>query len=261
MENDTIARVGDNVLYKADIQKLLPPNYTLEDSVQIASNFVNSWALKKLIFLKAEENISEEKKSQFENLVQDYRTDLYVQSYMEMLIAKRTDTIISEADYQSFYDENKGIFRSNEELVKIRYLQVTEKDLKDKKLIERFKRFNNEDKKELDSLSIHYMAAFLNDSIWLKTSEVIEKLPFLQQKLPSRGGKINAFIQHSDSLGMTYLVKVSELLKKNEESPMEYIRPTLRQIILNKRKLNYIKELENEMINTAIKKKQFEIYE
>ena len=42
---------------------------------------------------------------------------------------------------------------------------------------------------------------------------------------------------------------------------IEYVSPTLKQIILNKRKSNYINNLEKEIITNAIKKKQFELYE
>jgi len=42
---------------------------------------------------------------------------------------------------------------------------------------------------------------------------------------------------------------------------MGYAYPTLKQIILNKRKSKYINTLEKEIINSAIEKKQLEIYE
>ena len=58
-----------------------------------------------------------------------------------------------------------------------------------------------------------------------------------------------------------YLVKINNFLDSSDYAPIEYVSPTLKQIILNKRKSNYINNLEKEIITNAIKKKQFELYE
>ena len=70
-----VAKVGNYYLYQEDIQKLLPKDYTLEDSVQIVTPYINNLALKKLLFLKAEENINKEKQEEFEHLVSQYYSD------------------------------------------------------------------------------------------------------------------------------------------------------------------------------------------
>ncbi|GIZ15247.1 hypothetical protein [Capnocytophaga catalasegens] len=255
-----VARVDDDFLLKSDIEKILPQGYSLEDSVRIATGYVNSWALKKLLMIKAQENISNEQKEAFEQLVQEYRTDLYTQSYLEKLVAKKIDTTISQREREQFYQENKSIFKLNEGLIKLRYIHLHQDDEKNKNIAESFKRFNKKDKKQLDSLSLHFVSSFFNDSIWLKTIEVYDKLPFLKDKIEGKSGDLNWVLEQNDSTGY-YLVKIRKLLKKDDEAPIEYARPTLRQIILNKRKLEYIKEIENDIINTAVKKKQFEVYE
>ena len=178
-----IARVDDDFLLKSDIEKILPQNYTLEDSVRIATSYVNSWAMKKLLMIKANENISNEQKDAFEQLVQEYRTDLYTQSYLEKLVAKKIDTTISQREREQFYQENKSVFKLNEGLVKLRYIHLHQDNEKNKNIVESFKRFNKKDKKQLDSLSLHFVSSFFNDSIWLKTIEVYDKLPFLKDKI------------------------------------------------------------------------------
>jgi hypothetical protein len=67
------------------------------------------------------------------------------------------------------------------------------------------------------------------------------------------------FLQLRDSLGL-YLVAVKSTLERNENAPLEYVRPTINQIIKNKRKLALIQKLEKEIKDDAIKNKQFEIY-
>ena len=67
------------------------------------------------------------------------------------------------------------------------------------------------------------------------------------------------FLQLRDSLGL-YLVAVKSTLERNQNAPLEYVRPTINQIIKNKRKLALIQKLEKEIKDDAIKNKQFEIY-
>ena len=66
-------------------------------------------------------------------------------------------------------------------------------------------------------------------------------------------------IQLKDSLGV-YLMKINDVLLRNETAPIEYVKPTIDQIVINKRKLELIKEIEKDITKDAIKNKQFEIF-
>ncbi|WP_254504077.1 hypothetical protein [Aquimarina spinulae] len=67
-------------------------------------------------------------------------------------------------------------------------------------------------------------------------------------------------MQLRDSTGV-YMVKIKDVLKRNEIAPIEYIKPTIRQIILNKRKLELIKKIEKDITRDAVENKQFEVYD
>jgi hypothetical protein len=71
--------------------------------------------------------------------------------------------------------------------------------------------------------------------------------------------KKSNFTQFQDSIGV-YLVKIEDILNQNEIAPLSYIKPTLRQIILNKRKLELIRKLETDITRDAIEHNKFEIY-
>ncbi|GIM61093.1 hypothetical protein CAPN008_11430 [Capnocytophaga canis] len=252
-----IARVGDVYLYKDEIKSIMPIDYTKEDSINIVQKYINSWAIKELMLSNAERNISDDEKADFERLVNDYRADLYLNSYKQGLINSSIDTLIKEEDLQFFYEANKETFLLNESLIKLRYIHLSsaEKQKRVSALEEKLKRFNSEDRHELDSIGLQFNSIYLGDSIWVKTESVVKKLPFLEEKL--KENRI-FFTNHKDSTGV-YLVQVRDVLRKNEQAPMEYVKPTLRQIILNQRKLEFVKELEADIINRGIKKKQFEI--
>ena len=57
-----------------------------------------------------------------------------------------------------------------------------------------------------------------------------------------------------------YLIAVKDRLDRNDDAPLDYVLPTVKQILLNRRKLELIKQLEKDITKDAIKNKQFELY-
>ncbi len=85
---------------------------------------------------------------------------------------------------------------------------------------------------------------------------VIKKLPFLNEERKLK--KIN-FLQKEDSLEV-YLVALKNVLYRNDIAPKSYVEPTIKQMILHKRKLEFLKEIEKSLLEDATKNKQFEAY-
>ena len=57
-----------------------------------------------------------------------------------------------------------------------------------------------------------------------------------------------------------YFVKVSQVIEKDQISPFGYLQPTLKELLINQRKLELIKNIEREITEDAIKNKKYEIY-
>nr|WP_262917547.1 peptidyl-prolyl cis-trans isomerase [Aestuariivivens sediminicola] len=258
-DRDAIARVNDSYLYVDDLKGLISSEISKEDSTLLVQNYITSWATQQLLFDGAKLNLSESKQESFNRLVDQYKNDLYAKAYLEGLVSRNVDTVVTFEEAEVYYNENKTIFKLNEELIKFRYIQVEEQINNFSSIEKRFKRFNNEDKKELDSISIQFKSYSLNDSIWVKVSQVIDKISILNSGNKSELLKKSNFIQLKDSLGV-YLMKINDVLLRNETAPIEYVKPTIDQIVINKRKLELIKEIEKDITKDAIKNKQFEIF-
>jgi hypothetical protein len=110
----------------------------------------------------------------------------------------------------------------------------------------------------LNSLSIQFKEYNFNDSIWVKKEALVSTLIVLKENSEQVLKKSN-FTQLQDSLGV-YLVKIEDILKPNDIAPLSHIEATIKQIILNKRKLELIKKLEKDITKDAIKNNNFEIY-
>ena len=253
------ARVNEHYLTEDDLTEVLKES-VFTDSASFAQNYINEWATNQLLLDGALRNLPAEAQEKFEELVAGYRSDLYIKYYKDALITKQLDSSVTFAEAARFYDENKNNFKLNDPLLQFKFIRVDEnyEDLKNLKNL--FTSANEEDVNAIDSLKFQYRDYFLNDSLWVKQSAVIKQIqPITQENANKLLLKKTNLLQLRDSLGL-YLIAVKNTLERNDTAPLQYVRPTINQIIKNKRKLALIKRLEKEIKDDAIKNKQFEIY-
>jgi hypothetical protein len=255
----SIARVGENYLFESDILDLVPKGTSKKDSIAIVKSFIGQWATQKLLFEAAEKNIGKNQLDEFNVLIEQYRVDLYTKAYIENLVIRQIDTSVTEDQIVEYYNKNKQYFKNSDELVKLRYINLVKENPKFAKVKSKFSSFTKKDKKELEQLAVQFKSYAFNDSIWVDINQVYEKIPFInienKQKYISSGMNF----QYPDS-STVWLVKVNKVLPKYSATPLEFLRPTIKQIIINNRKLKLINTLEKEITNDAIKDNKYEIY-
>jgi len=254
-----VARVGNAYLHKEDIEKLITAELSPEDSTTLVNGYINRWATKRLLVDNAQRNITLDEQDRLNNLVEQYKLDLFSQAYKDALVARSLDSSITDAEASQFYTENKENFKLNESLLKLRYIEMGENDYNEDEIKKRFTRFNAKDKRFLDSISVQFRAQYLNDSTWISLDKVIAKIPPVNVENSDQLLNKTEFLQLRDSLGL-YLIAVNDRLDRNDDAPLEYVLPTVKQILLNRRKLDLIKQLEKDITKDAIKNKQFELY-
>ncbi len=254
-----IARVYDTYLYEEDIQDLLKEGISKQDSTVLVTSFINNWATEQLLVRGAKRNLSESKQDAFNKLALEYKNELFSKAYLEALVSKNIDTVIVPEEAKVYYNANKQVFKLNEDLIKLRYINLEENWIDKKEIEEKFKRFNHQDKRYLDSISIQFRSFSLKDSVWVKVDQVVDKIPAITSENKNQLLKKSNFIQLKDSLGL-YLVHINDVLLRSNTAPLEYVKPTIDKIVINKRKLELIRELEKDITKDAIKNKKFEIY-
>ena len=257
---DSIARVNSSFLTLDDIDTALFEGLTQQDSLLQIQNAINNWATEQLLQDGARINLEAKQQSEFEILVQQYKSDLYTSAYLEALVKQNLDTTITNQELEEVYNQNKELFVLKEDLIKLRYINHDKNLPNSNDIKRRFRRYNAEDRTVLDTISLQFNSFFLNDSVWIKSSQVISKIKPLKKGFNKVLLKKINFIQLKDSLGL-YLMEVKDLLEIGSQAPMAYALPTLKQIIINKRKLKLVNQLKSEIVDDAIKNKKFEIYE
>jgi len=255
IDQNAVARVNDQYLLKTDLNEAMPTGLDSKDSLLYRNNYIKIWATKELLLEKARINV-EDGKGEIEALIRYYRRELLIDRYKKALLQQELDTVITDVDIIDYYDANKNVYKLNEDLVQLKYIHFN-KDMNDKKnLVKLFKSEAPEDLEELIAREFEFYSFSFNDSIWVSYRDVEKKLTFLKDE---KNIKKNQYIQKEDSLGV-YLLAVSDLRRRNEIAPLNYVIPTIKQMILHKRKLELMNEIEKTIMVDAINNKQFEQY-
>jgi len=255
---EVVARVHNSYLYKADLKNIFSNDITKQDSVLIAKNYINNWVKQQLLLSKAHLNL-ENKSEEFDELVKNYREDLFINSYKEAVVKQYLNTDITNEDVEQYYLNNDQNFKLNEELIKLKYIKIGKDVLNRKELIKLFRSTKREDLDSLQSKKLFLKSQHLNDSIWIKYSDLIVNIPIFKDEDKKSLLKKDNFIQKEDSLSL-YLLTIKKVLHRNEIAPKSYISPTIKQMILHQRKLLLIRNIEETLIDDATEKQQFEIY-
>lgn len=257
---EPVARVNDSYLFKEDIESLIQENTSAEDSIIIVNNYINRWATQQLLIDKAKVNLPTEQLSNYDQLVSDYRNDLYTKGYKNAIVTRQLDSVIQETDYALYYEANKDNFVLNDRLLQLRYIYLSAENNNLTEIKRALTRYNEEDKAQLDDIAIQFIRFYGNDSIWVRQESVIEQIPPLSLDNNIQLLKNSNYLQLQDSIGV-YLVQIKNVLERNQIAPLVYVKPTIEQIILNKRKLDLIKKLEADITKDAIRKNDFEVYQ
>ncbi len=259
-DRQPIARVNDVFLYKEDVADLVPEGASKADSLVIVNAYINRWARQLLLMDGALLNLSEDKQEEFSKLIEQYKNDLYTKAYLEGLVKKNIDTVVDVEEAKVFYEANKESFKLNDDLLQLRYISLPLNPIDLDTITNRFKRFEPKDQRYLDSISLQFKSYSLNDSLWVKFNQVVDKVPVVTQESKDLLLKKSNFLQLKDSINL-YLMQVNDIRQQNDYAPLEYVNSSIKQIVINKRKLELIKQLENDISKDAIKNNKFEIYD
>ena len=255
---NAVARVHDKYLYAEDISRMIGQGTSKEDSALLANSYIQNWVKQQVILHKAETNLDDEKKD-VEKKLEEYRNSLITFIYETELIRQRLDTIVSDQEIAKYYADNQTNFELKDNIIKVLYLKVKRDAPKVKKAKDWYKSSNSKDRLLLEEYCYQFASDFhLDDETWLLFDELLKKVPIKTYDKESFL-RNNKFIEIEDSTEL-YLINIKEMKIRESLSPLSFVKDDIKVLIVNKRKLSLIREMEKAAYDEALKKNEFEIY-
>jgi hypothetical protein len=253
-----VAEVGDNKLYLSEISSVIPPEAESEDSILMADDYIKKWVKRELLLQKAEENLTAEQKNVSEQL-EEYRKSLMLYKYKNAIMSQRMDTTVTNQQVQEYYDANAEKFVLNNNIVKAVYIKIPNDLANPDQLKEMSKNNSTEGIIELRDYCLQYAKGFdIFIDNWVDFQLLTKNIPepienpeqFLQQ---------NQMIERNDS-DYYYLVTIYNYKLKNDQAPVEYVEEKIKNLIINRRKIDFLKQLENNVYSEGVKNNKFKIF-
>lgn len=253
---EPLARVGNEYLYKKDIETLALQAASAEDSIKIVSEYIDSWIRQQLMYRYAQENLPPEQLN-IDKLVEDYRQSLLIYTYERVYVEQNLDTLMQEDTLLDFYYTYIDNFILADDLVKLQYVKVGLDAPKQDSIglwlnsSDPFDRVSME--QYLDKYAIEYN---LQDSMWYTRQQLMAIAPFLVENYDLSAQRLVDFKESP----FRYFFLLQDFKIKESRAPFEYVKPEIKRMILNQRQMRLRKEFNDNIYKDAAKNNTFEVY-
>jgi len=255
---DAVARVFDKYLSKQELNRAIPFGLKGEDSVEFADEFINQWLKQNLVLHRAELNLRDEEKDVAQQL-EDYRRSLIIFAYERELVKQKLDTSITDSEIVEYYNQHPNNFELKSNIIRLQYIKVPLKTPNVDKAGKWFRSSKLDDQEKLEQFArLYAVNSLLDDKNWLLLDDVIKEIP-LENNLKEIERNLPRIIELTDDK-YRYLVKVSGFMVKDSQAPLEFEISTIRNIILNKRKIMLIQKMQDDAFRDAWNENDIEIF-
>jgi hypothetical protein len=256
--DEVVAQVGQDKLYRSEIDAVVPKGLSVEDSTRLAGQYISSWASEHVYLKIAEEQLSKSEKDVTKEL-EDYRKSLLKYRYEQLYVNERLDTSVTQENVEEYYQAHQDKFILDRPIVKARYLNI---DSESPSLAQIRKRMSSTDANvlaEADSLAFSSALKFtIWQDKWIDISVLAREYVSDHEQILSKMNK--GWIEVVDTVGYMKLTYISDMVAKGKVAPIEYCSENIRDIIISARKQELIMNLERDLLNDARENGQFVIY-
>lgn len=251
-QKETLVKVNERTLTKEDVLSVLPKNISSADSLLWAESYIKQWVKDNLVYDVALQNLGDENRAEIDRLVDSYRRSLVRYRYQEQLVHERLSANITDEEKRNFYDENQDQFELDHSLIKGLFLKIPI-DAPNLDEVKKWYRSTSEasiEKIEKYSVQNAVVYDYFYDK-WVSFDEVFVNIP-IQVTNENEFLRTHSFVETADS-SYCYLLNIEEYVAKGKIAPFEYANTQISDMLVNQRKVQFLKNFEEELYNDAIR--------
>lgn len=248
-KEEVVAEVGQAKLRKSELDRVVPAGLPAEDSVRLARQYINTWALDQVFLNVAEQQLSKTEKDVTREL-EAYRTSLLKYRYEQLYVNERLDTAVSDDAVQEYYEAHSSKFILQRPVVKARFLSISEDSPMLKTIRKKMSSDEVEDILEADSLAFSSAFKFTTwNNEWIDAAVMARE--FGQDYASVLSGVSKGWNERTDTSGVVNAAYVTEIVPKGAMSPLEYSTPFIKDMIISARKQALVSALEHDLLEDA----------
>lgn len=257
-EEPVLARVGEQFLFETELQRNIPKDIPVEDSVMWAHNYINNWVRKKLIINQAKENLTPEQLD-FERELQIYKNSLLIYAYEKRLVQQSLDTSITDQEISEYYQNFSDNFLLKENICKAIFVQLNVDSSKAIYAIRKLFMVDSIDYENVQHLCKKSGAEYaLDTTFWYSFEDLLKRVPvktrnsayFLRQK------KTSEFLDE-DSY---YFLRIENYQLEDSVTPLNLVKDRIKSILINQKRAELLSTWRTNIVDEAVEGRDYDIY-
>lgn len=254
-----VAKAGEKILYLDQIPEIYRKGLSEVDSIVSVTNYINNWAKRELMLAKAVENLSPSYKNEIEKQLQETRSNLYIYHYQHQMMLEKMDTVVNEAEMESYYAAGGDRFRLNSSIVKALFIKIPLEAPNIEKVRSWYNSNDPEALRQLEAYCFQFAEKFDDfEEKWITFDKLAVELPNEILNPEEFLRRYNSFVTKDST--SAYFVSIRDYRLRSAMAPYEYVNDDIKNIILTNRRFEFLKTLENDIYNDAVKENTFKKY-
>jgi hypothetical protein len=254
---ELVVTAFDQTLTMGEIESMLGPNMTRQDSFFFIKEYIDNWVQKQVILNNALNN-NMGNTDEINTKVENYRNDLITFEFLKKKLAEKLDTNITLGETKAYYEQHPENFELKQNIIRFVFIKMP---VALEKKHNFWSKFGKADEETLTKMAVIALKnggnAFMGKDKWIAFDDILKVVP------------INTYNQESfinnnrlfkiEETNYIWYINILDFRIKDNTSPFEFVEENITQILLNKRKVQLMEKLETQMVKNAMKDNQVKI--
>lgn len=241
--NDVVVSIDDHMLYRKDIERMVPPGTSYSDSIAIVNDFVKSWATDILMYRNAKRNVKNE--DEIRRLLEDYERTITIHYYRQNMVQEKVE-MPTDVEAESFYHMHQSEFLLKEPAIRGVIVALP---LANGRVVKLRRQMQNPEKNiaDIEKFAMQNALVYsLFDEDWQLLSNV-EASTGCKIKVKGTG-----YYEFMDTVSVN-MVFISDYVPAGEPAPFQLIKEEAKLRLFQIRKMQFLRNIDDEIYEYALK--------
>lgn len=253
-----VAKAFDNYLYHDELTGIVPEGVSAGDSAAAAGEYIEKWVRNQLLLNKAEVNLTDEEKD-VERLIESYRSSLLIFTYEQRYVKEKLDTNVTQQEIEQYLNENSSNFILGDAIVKGMYIKVPRSAPEIWRLRQWCLAGDSGNSADIEGYCYENAEKYdYFNGYWINLSEAMKLFP--ENYRIQESSLSNRHLLETQDSDYYYFLVVREYALSGQVSPLDLVEDDIKTIIINKRKISILNELESGIYEDGLNRNYFTIY-
>jgi hypothetical protein len=259
MNKKAVAQADGKTLYIDEIQfEYNSRDKELLDSALFFKTYIERWIKQQLLVSYAEKNLSRAElnvKKELEN----YRQELVINKFKEKKIENQSELKVSDAEVATYYQQNKAKFILNYPIVKVGYAVFPANTVFPRNFKTQITSFIESERSEAEEFVFQNSLKYDDfDNSWVFFDNLVQNSDVAIAQ-PSTFLEQNKTLEFKQN-GNIHFVAIKAVMQAGEFAPLEFVTPQIRATLLNKKKLDFLREFKDSLYQDGLKYNKFSVF-